>query len=198
VSEFFLPDYVPTPEAIRRAIEYWVRLAAGSGTEVPEPELPELADIVRQTADWLRLHLYEKRVTAYFFGDGLWKGRHAVDHDFWATEGALGVLCEGRYFPFGRGRSYEPKPSYPLLLLEADLHALLTTEQQSAKKVPLPASKKAKLAKALDQFDDLPRRAQRKAVSELPEFQKYHITDDDFREAAKAAPRKAGRKRKRD
>jgi hypothetical protein len=172
-------------DAIRAAAEYWF-----ADTEL------KLAEIVQQTAERLWLHLYEKRLTAYFFGDGvLLKGRQNVDHDFWATEAALRVLGEGRYFPFGRGQfSYEAKPSFALFVLETELRALLEKQQKQA---PLPAAKKPELANAMRRFDELPREAQRKTVSELPEFQKYHLTDADYREAAKSAPRKPGRKPKR-
>jgi hypothetical protein len=188
------PGYVPMPEASCMAADVWFAFVWNLG-----PDADQIAWIVHHTVGGLQRHLYEKEITAYYFGDGvLLKGRHAVDRDFWATEAALRALREGRYFPFGRGQfSYEAKPSFPLFVVETELRALLS-EEQSAKKVPLPDAKKADLARALrEQLDDLPREAQRKTVTELPEFQKYLITDDDFREAAKGAPRTPGRKPKR-
>jgi hypothetical protein len=175
---------VPTLDAIYKAAECWFADAEG------ETEL-EIGRILYQTADRLRLDLYEKRATAYFFGDGQLKarGRHAVDHDYWATE--IDALYESAYFPFGRGRGYEAKPGYPLFLLETELNALL-----SEQKAPLPAAKKAELAAALRQLGDLTRKQQREALSESSAFQKYLITDKDFREAAKDTPRKPGRKKR--
>jgi len=207
VSGFSPPGYVPTPEAVRMAMECWFAdRAAALGDRLtalwrPYAELADLlamleadaqaefADIVRETEDRLRHHLCEgKRIKACFFGDALWEGRQEVKPDFWATEAAHEVLLLGRYFPLGQGRG----PSYPLFLLEAGLTALLSDQQ---KKVPLPERKIAELAAALR--PDLPRKAARAAVSKLPEFEKFRITDENFRRAEKASPRKAGRKRKR-
>jgi hypothetical protein len=40
----------------------------------------------------------------------------------------------------------------------------------------------------------LNRKEQRKALRKLPEFERYHLTDDVFREAEKQVPRRPGRK----
>ena len=52
------------------------------------------------------------------------------------------------------------------------------------------------LIEALRKLDDLPsREKQREALRQLPEFERYHLTDDVLREAEKKVPRSPGRKR---
>jgi hypothetical protein len=143
----------------------------------------------------LRNLLYEGKLTAYYFGGLLSSGRNAVPSQFWAEAEADGVLESGSYFPRGRPtRYYDPRPSYPLLLLHAKLDAVLNV--LPTPKTPLPKMKIPELVAGLREFDDIPdRAAQYKAVRDSPKFRSHRITDKVMREAAKQAPRKPGRRR---
>ena len=220
----FCPDgYVATPEAILKAISTWhaeqiAALETPTVTDSPTNQasyrgiealaqalshLPSIswemqqvmADMVMKTTHRLRNLLYEGRLTAYYFGGLFSSGRSSVPSEFWATVEANGVLESGSYFPFGPPtRSFEPRPSYSLRLLEAELDAVLN--QQPTAKEPFPKAKMSELVAALREFDHLPNRpAQYKAVRELPQFQSYHLTDELFRKAAKKVPRRPGRRR---
>ena len=51
------------------------------------------------------------------------------------------------------------------------------------------------LVAALRTLDHLPNREeQREALRKMPEFERYHLTDDVLREAEKQVPRRPGRK----
>jgi hypothetical protein len=219
VVSFFCPDgYVPAPEAIARATEYWFpeRLAALERAAAPQSEpkpdnsletltralsqtplVPdalrhELQGIVIETVHRLRNLLHQGKLTTYYFGDN---GCRSVSLEFWATAHADGVIESGTYWPFGKPtRWYERRPNFSLFLLQSELDALLS--EQPAKKRPLPAAKMPELVAALRQLDELPNRAaQREALCKMPEFREYNITDRHFREASRAAgPRRAGRK----
>jgi hypothetical protein len=222
VSDFCPDGYVPTQEAIVRAAQYWFpeRFAALERAAVPEsqttltkpasnfdvaarafsqPQVPDawrhaFEDIARQTVHRLRNVLYQgKQLKAYYFGGLLDNDRQAVSREFWATPAADGVLEAGTLWPFGRPNAwYERRPSYPLFLIRLELDALLNDEPSARK--PLPAGKMLDLVKALHKLDHLNRADQRKAVRDMSEFRRYHITDDIFSEAARQVPRKAGHK----
>jgi hypothetical protein len=226
VNGFCPEGYVPMQKAIVSAAEYWFaqefaaimaaatnRLASTNELESGVQRLArvlsqlsisdgvrlEAADIMIRTANKLRHFLHEGRlVKAYYFGDGLFADRHGIASEFWGTTDADGVLESGIFFPFGRpGAWHERRPYYPVFLLQAELDALLS-ELKTAKK-RLPESKKPALAAALGRLDNLPnRKAQLKALRELPEFSPYKITDAIFREATRKVPRGPGVKRKRD
>lgn len=207
----FCPDgYVPTQEAIVRAAEYWFpeRFAALERAAAPQSEqalaqalsqppgipdalLHEFRDIVNQTMHQLRNFLHEGKLKAYYFRDD---GCHSVSRDSWATAQADGVMESGTYWPFGKPpRWYESRPNYSLFLLQLELDALLS--ERPATKRALPNAKIPDLVAALRTLDDLPnRKKQREALRKLPEFERYHLTDDVFREAEKQVPRKRGRK----
>jgi hypothetical protein len=221
----FCPDgYVPVQEAIEEAAQHWfgerlsaVEAAVKAGApaskdepdnsieaaarafsqaSLPDPLRHEFEDIARQTVHRLRNVLHQgKQLKAYYFGSLLDNDRQAVSREFWATPAGDGALEAGTYWPFGRPNTwYERRPSYPLLLIRLELDALLNDEP-SARKPSLPAGKMSKLVEALHELDHLNRAEQRKTVNELPEFRRYHITDDNFNEAARqAGRRKAGRK----
>jgi hypothetical protein len=220
----FCPDgYVPVQEAVEAAARHWfaerfsaVEAAVEAGApaskdepdnsieaaarafsraSLPDPLQHEFEDIVRQTVHRLRNDLHQgKQLKAYYFGGLLDNDRQALSREFWATPAADGVLEGGTYWPFGRPNAwYERRPSYPLFLIRLELDALLNDEPGARK--PLPTGKMPDLVKALQEFDHLNRAEQRKTVSEQPEFRRYHITDDNFNEAARqAGRRKAGRK----
>jgi hypothetical protein len=91
----------------------------------------QLMDLLTQTDHRLRNFLHQGVLTAYYFGELLDQGRHAVDRDFWATQEAVGVLMSGSYWPFGKPRVWhEQRPSYPLCFLESELAALLSDESK--------------------------------------------------------------------
>jgi len=219
----FCPDgYVSIAEAIGEAAQYWFgdRFAALETVEARVPaskddepnnsveaaarafsqaSLPdalrhEFEDIAKQTVHRLRNFLHQgKQLKAYYFGGLLDNDRHAVSREFWATPAADDVLEAGTYWPFGRPNAwYDRRPSYPLFLIRLELDALLNDEPGPRKL--LPAGKMPDLVKALHKLDHLNRADQRKAVRDMPEFRRYHITDDIFSEAARQAPRKAGHK----
>ena len=171
---------------------------AFSQASLPDPLQHEFEDIVRQTVHRLRDVLHQgKQLKAYYFGGLFDNNRHAVAREFWATPDADGVLEDGFYQPFGQ-RSLRPwenrRGCYPLVVLRIELNALLN-DAPSARKPSLPAGKISKLVEALHELEHLNRAEQRKTVNELPEFRRYHITDDNFNEAARqAGRRKAGRK----
>ena len=69
-------------------------------------------------------------------------------------------------------------------------------ETQPTKKLPFPTAKMPALIEALRKLNDLPnRKKQREALRNLPEFERYHLTDEVLREAEKKVPRDPGRKR---
>jgi hypothetical protein len=219
----FCPDgYVPAQEAIVRAAQYWFpeRFAAleraaeppsetkpGNSLEAlaralsPLPVIPdalrqhEFQDIVNQTVHRLRNFLHQEKLKAYYFGDD---GCASVSREFWATAHADGVMESGTYWPFGKPpRFYEWRPSHPLFLLQSELDALLSEEPP--KKRPLPKAKMPELVEALRELDDLPNRsAQLQALSNMPEFCEFKITNALFREAARHVPRDAGRRSRRE
>jgi hypothetical protein len=221
VSAFCPDGYVPSPEAIVTAMQYWFAetlaaievSAAGASATKGEPDsgvdalaraLSKLSihdalrdaikDIVTETLHQLRQSLHQgKLLNASYFGDGLLDGCQAVKPDFWATPEADGVLESGIYWPFGRPRTrYEQRPNYPLFLLRSELGALLS-EQQTAKN-PLPRAKMPELVAAVRELGDKNRSEQLEALRAM--FPRYHITDAVFRELAKSAPRKAGAKKR--
>jgi hypothetical protein len=223
MSEFCPEGYVATPRAIVEAALYWFKdqmaLAAAALETAPPatqetgtdglaalaraislartPQVtPEVTEVLVQSARRLRnLLLDGKELTAYYYGGLFDLGCRPVESEFWATPEADGVLESGQYFPFGRPTAWHtPRPSSPLFLRRAELDKLLS-EPVTAKK-PLPRAKEEDLAAALRQFDHLPRDAQRAAVRDLPEFQPYHITEANWRAAAKAQPRSPGRRQK--
>jgi hypothetical protein len=219
VSSFCPDGYVATSDAILKAISTWhaEQIAAletptvtdspggvdAQGTPPSQPPIISsemqqvMADMVMKTTHRLRNLLYEGRLSAYYFGGLFSSGRSSVPSEFWATEEANGVLESGSYFPFGRpSRSFEQRPSYPLFLLKAELDEVLSEQQPTAKKSPLPKAKMPELVAALRELDHLPNRpTQFKAVRDLPKFQSYHLTDELFRKAAKKVPRRPGRRR---
>ncbi|MFZ1884043.1 MAG: hypothetical protein WAU53_10710 [Rhodoplanes sp.] len=216
----FCPDgYVPVPEAIARAAEYWLpeRLAALERTYAlqlePKPDnsletlarvlsQPSISDALRnelqgiviETVHRLRNSLHQGELTTYYFED---YGRRSVSCEFWATADADGVIESGTYWSFGRPtRWYESRPHYRLFLLKSELDALLS--EQPVKKRPLPEAKVPELVAALRKLDDLPNRtAQLQALCNMPDFREFKITDALFREAARQAPRDPGRKSRR-
>ena len=164
-----------------------------------QPQLPnalqlELRDTLNQTTYRLRNFLHQGGLNAYYFGDD---GRHSVSRDFWATTQADGVLESGTYWPYGKPpRAYEPRPNYRLFLRQSELDALLT--ERLVKKRPFPRAKMPDLLAALRKLDDLPnRKDQFRALCEMTEFREFKITNPLFREAARLAPRGAGRKSRR-
>ena len=96
------------------------------------------------------------------------------------------------FFPFGKPtRSFESRPSYQLFLLRAELDALFT--EAPAARVPFPKARKPEIVAALREFDNLPNRAdQFAAICDLPQFRRFHITDEVLRDAAEQAPRPVG------
>jgi hypothetical protein len=153
------------------------------------------AEIVPKIVNRLRNILHDKQLTAYYFGGLFSNGRSAVDHHFWATAEAGGVLESGMFFPFGGPtRSFGSRPSYQLFLLRAELDALFA-EPPAAKK-PFPMAKLQEIVAALHEVNNLPNRAaQHAAICDLPQFRRFRITDKVFRRAAKQAPRPRGRRR---
>jgi hypothetical protein len=182
----------PKPNSIAAAIQ------AFSQSEIP-PALQddnwrrEFLHLLTQTANRLRNLLHQGTIKAYYFDNN---GRQALGVDFWLTSAADGVLELGTYLPFGRPNAwYEPpRPAYPLFVKESELDLLL--REESGKKRPFPEAKLPELISALRKFDDLPnRKKQREAVSNLPEFERYHITDHVFRTAERQDPRQSGRRK---
>jgi hypothetical protein len=216
VSEFCPDGYLPTREAIVRAAECWfsdefaaLQSAAAPGSQTKsdndldaavrafsQPQFPDawrhpFAEIASQTVYRLRNFLHQGKLKAYYFGDD---GCHSVSREFWATAQARGVVESGTYWPFGEPtRRHEERLRYPLFVKQSELDALLS--EQPAEKPGLPGAKMPDLVAALRTLDDLPNREkQREALRKLPEFERYHLTDDVFREAEKQVPRKPGRK----
>ena len=212
----FCPDgYVPLHEAMFTAAKVWYpeQISALETAAAPVPELQTkpnnsldaavrafsqpipaawqddawrhaFANIWSETAHRLRNLLHQDTIKAYYFDNN---GRHAVPCDFWPTPGADGVLETGIYWSFGR---------YPLFFGQSELDGLLS--EQPAKKRPFPIAKMPELVAALHKLDDLPNRAaQHQAVSNMPEFREFRITNARFREAARQAPRGPGRKSRR-
>jgi hypothetical protein len=208
IMSSFRPDgYLTTPEALWEAARHWhapqlAALEASAAAEslangvIPQ-ETQQVADIVPKIVNRLRNILHDKRLTAYYFGSLFSEGRSAVNHNFWATAEAEGVLESGMFFPFGKPtRWFESRPSYQLFVLRAKLDALFT--EPPAAKTPVPPAKVKEIVAALREFDNLPNRAaQHAAIRALPQFQPFHITDDVLREADKQAPRPRGRRRNR-
>jgi hypothetical protein len=147
----------------------------------------EFQDISNQTVQRLRNSLHQCKLNAYYFKKG---GRVSVSPHFWATMDASGVLEVGIY----RRLSQQPLCfGFALLLLQSELDALLS--EQPAKKLPLPKSKMPELIEAMRRLGDLTRTQQRAALRKSAEFERYHITDRQFREVEKQMPRKGGRRR---
>jgi hypothetical protein len=150
----------------------------------------EFASIWSQTAHRLRNLLHQDTLKAYYFDND---GRQVVACNFWPTPAADGVLEMGNYWPFGRPNTWwEKRPSYPLFLKQSELDTLLC--ENPAEKPGLPGAKMPELVAALRELNHLPNRTkQREALRKLPEFERYHLTDDVLREAEKQVPRKPGR-----
>jgi hypothetical protein len=88
-----------------------------------------VAGVLTETEHRLRNFLYQRVLTAYYFGD---QGRNCVAREFWATTEADGVLASGRYFPFGKPRAWhEQRPSHPLFFFRSELAALLNDDAKS-------------------------------------------------------------------
>jgi hypothetical protein len=143
------------------------------------------ARAVRETARRMRQLLYQgKQLVAYYLSNG-----HlcAVQHELWGTP-AADMFESGRLPLLGE-----------LFLRQSQLDALLS-DQPAKKNVFFPEAKKQELVAAYlrPEIKDLPRKAQREAISILPEFRLLRITDDHFREAEKASgPRRPGAKKRR-
>jgi hypothetical protein len=216
VSDFCPDGYLPTRKAIVIAAKWWFpdKFAALQSAAAPEspakpdnnldaavrafsqPQVPDawvhaFEDIASPTVHRLRNYLHEGKLKAYYFRDD---GCHSVLREFWATAQANGVMESSTYWPFGEPtRWHEQRPRYPLLVKLSELEALLS--EQPAEKPGLPRAKMPDLVAALRALDHLPNREkQREALRKLPEFERYHLTDDVFREAEKRVPRKSGRK----
>ena len=205
----FCPDgYIPIPNAVLTTAKLWfpLQIAAPEGVTESQSETkpdnsidaavsallpPQVLDALHyalnETGHRLRNFLHRGVLKAYYFGND---GHHSVSRDFWATTDADEVMESG-VWPFGepsRGHSQRP-----LFLKELELDALLS--EQPAKKRPFPEIKMPDLVAALRTLDDLPNREkQREAVRKLPEFERDHITDRQFREAEKQVPARRGRK----
>jgi hypothetical protein len=217
MSDFCPEGYLTTQAAIQKAAERWYsdKFAALQTSEAPEAQpkskndieaavrafsQPHVADarltafeeIANQTVHRLRNLLHQGTINAYYFADD---GSHCLPRDFWATENAEGVIESGNYWPYGRPTSsHEKRPNCPLFFRESELDGLLST--QLTKKHLFPIGKMPTLIEALRKLDDLPsREKQREALRQLPEFERYHLTDDVLREAEKTVPRSPGRKR---
>lgn len=152
----------------------------------------EFKDLWSQTAHRLRNFLHQGTLKAYYFGDD---GCHHLSREFWATGQADGVIESGTYWPFGAPTThlYGQRPNYSLFVKQLELDALLSV--QPAKKRPLPESKLPELVAAMRAHNDKRnRKEQREAVRELPEFERYHLTDAAFRKAERQVPRDVGRR----
>jgi hypothetical protein len=150
---------------------------------LPLQVLDALHYALNETGYRLRNFLHRGGLKAYYFEND---GHHSVSRGFWATTDADEVMESGIWH-FG-----EPSRGHgqrPLFLKESELDALLT-----AKKRPLPLSKVQELAEAMRKLEDLTRAEQRAALCQSPEFEQYHITNDQFREAEKQVPARRGRK----
>jgi DNA polymerase III delta prime subunit len=216
VSDFCPDGYLPTRDAIVRAAERWFpdKIAALETAAAPEsqtkpdnnldaaarafsqPQVPDawrhaFEEIASQTVHRLRNFLHQGTLKAYYFGDD---GCHSVSRQFWATAKAHGVMESGTYWPFGEPtRWHDQRLHHPLFVKQSELDALLN--EQHVEKPGLPGAKMRDLVVALRTLDHLPnRRKQREALRKLPEFERYHLTDDVFREVEKQVPRKRGRK----
>jgi hypothetical protein len=155
----------------------------------------EVYDVLSQTVYRFRNFLHQGTLEATYFAHD---GPHHPSREFWATAQADGVIESGSYWPFGKpGRWHEQqRPNYPLFVKQSELDALLT--EQAAQKPPLPSGKMPDLIAALRTLDHLPNREkQREALRNLPEFERYHLTDEVLREAEQQVPRKPGRKSRR-
>jgi len=209
----FCPDgYLWTPEAVYRAAICWfpeqmaaVERATGLQSKKPNnyveaawlalssPHEPhalqrEFQDMLKQTVDRLRNFLHQGTLKACYFGN---LGCVSVSPHFWATTDANGVMELGIY----RSLSQPLCNGFALFLLQSKLDALLS--EQPAKKLPLPKLKVSKLVEAMRKLEDLNRTQQLAELRRSPEFERYHITDRHFREAAKQVPRRPGLKRLR-
>jgi hypothetical protein len=217
MSDFCPEGYLTTQDAILRAANYWYpdNIAALQTTEASEAQpkskndveaavrafsQPHVAsawqhafdEIGNQTVQRLRNLLHQGTLNAYYFASD---GPHCIPREFWATGNADGVIETGIYWPYGRPTSWhETRPNSPLFLRESELNVLLS--KQPAKKIAFPKAKMPALIEALRKLDNLPsRKKQREALRKLPEFERYHLTDDVLREAEKKVPRSPGRKR---
>jgi hypothetical protein len=163
---------------------------------------PPIPEAVRQmyvhmwlpTVEWLRTHLSQGNLKAYYFGSRP-GDRREVAPAFWETPGASYVLESGIYYPVGKPDRWSGPPlDCRIFLRKAEL-AFLLSEPQSPKK-RFPEAEKPALVAAIHKLNHLTRKRQRKVLGDLPEFREYRITDDVFREAAKQAPRPLGRPRR--
>ena len=164
---------------------------AFSQPQVPEAWWHVFEQIAPQTEHRLRSFLHQGTLKAYYFR---YDGCHRLSREFWATAQADGVIVSGIYWPFGRPtRTQDQGLYYPLFVNQSELDALLS--EQPAKNPGLPGAKMPDLVAALRTLDHLPNREkQREALRKLPEFERYHLTDDVLGEAEKQVPRKPGRK----
>jgi hypothetical protein len=214
VSDFCPDGYLPTWTAILKAAKCWFpdEIPAFETAAPPDPPAkahndfdaavrafsqPLFPDQVRgafeQTMYRLRSFLHQGTLKAYYFSHD---GCHSVPEKFWATAQADGALESSTYWPFGKPkRWYEPPPlRYPLFMKQLELDALLS--EPPAEKRSFPSTKTDDLVAALRGLGHLrTRKEQREALRNLPEFQRYHLTDDVLRAAEKRVPRKPGRKR---
>jgi hypothetical protein len=203
----FCPDgYVPLHEAMFTAAKVWypeqISALVRAFSQWPIPAAWQddawrhaFANIWSETAHRLRYLLHQGTLKVYYFNDS---GCQHLSREFWATAKADGVIESGTYWPFSKPSSlHESRPYYSLFLLQSDVDALLS--DQPAKKRPFPGAKMPELVAALRKLDDLPNRAaQLQALSNMPEFREFTITNILFRQAAKkAGPRRAGRKSQR-
>jgi hypothetical protein len=217
VSLFCPEGYVPILEALFIAAKHYfpeqiagLEKALDAGTEkrtdfdaavrpFSQQQLPdalklEICDVLSQTVDRLRSFLHQGTLKATYFAHD---GSNHVSREFWATTQADGLIESGTYWPFGKpSHWHEQRPNYPLFVKQSELDALLS--EQAAQKPSLPSGKMSGLVAALRTLDHLPNREkQRKALRNLPEFERYHLTDEVLREAEQQVPRKPGRKPRR-
>ena len=88
-----------------------------------------IEEVARETEHRSRNFLYRGDLTAYYFGGLLDHSRQIVVREFWATTEADEVLLSGIYWPFGKPRAWpEQRPNRPLLFLESELAALLSSK----------------------------------------------------------------------
>jgi hypothetical protein len=204
----FCPDgYVSIPNAVLMVAKFWFPLQIAAPERVTESQsetkpdnsidtavssllppqiLDALYNALSETAHRLRNVLHRGGLKGYYFEND---GHHFVSRDFWATTDADEVMESG-IWPFGEPSRGDGRR--PLFLKETELDALL--DKQPAKKQPLPPSKEKDLVQAMLNLHHLSRSQQRDAVCKLPEFERHHITDRQFREAEKQVPARRGRK----
>jgi hypothetical protein len=219
MSDFCPDGFVPTQEAIARAVERWFpeqfnqfvvamesqpssrpeghieqAVQAFPQWQVPGVSRHEWESIKGRTVHRLRNLLHQGKLKAYYFDD---YGGHAVPREFWATAPADGVLRSGYYSPSGpQTRVLEWRTDYPLCLLESELDKLL--REESSKRQRVRDSKIPELVEALRKLDHLSNRAaQLQALRE--QFPQLKITEAIFRKVRQQLPpREAGRKSRRE